>query len=279
MMLSVSNIAWTPEERLEAYDVLAEANFNGLEIAPGLFFHRDNDPFVPDAETARAALAETTARGLSLVSMQSLLFGVQGAALLGDAAERAAFEQGMIRAIDLAGRFEIPNIVFGSPGNRRIPEGMARDTAWAQAADIFHRLGDHAAAAGTTISMETNPAAYGTNFLTTLDETEAFVAQVDHPAITLILDLGAMHMNGTYNTVAARVKTLLPGLTHVHVSEPQLAPAPDDDTDLGPVLAALREGGYARAISIEMKRPEGGLQTLRDRVAALARAAMVEATA
>lgn len=279
MILSVSNIAWAPQERLEAYDLLAEANFTGLEIAPGLFFHRDNDPFVPEVATADAAIAEITARGLSLVSMQSLLFGVQGAALLGDADERTAFEQGMIRAIDLAGRFGIPNIVFGSPGNRRIPDGMARDVAWAQAADIFHRLGDHAAAAGTAISMETNPAAYGTNFLTTLDETEAFVAQVDHPAVTLILDLGAMHMNGTFDTVAARVKTLMPRLTHVHVSEPQLAAAPDDATDLVPVLAALRDAGYARATSIEMKRHEGGIKTLRDRIAALARAAEMEATA
>ncbi len=276
MILSVSNIAWMPEERLEVYDLMAEARFTGLEIAPGLFFHHDSDPFMPDAATAHAAIAEITARGLSLVSMQSLLFGVQGAALFGDADERAAFEHGMIRAIDLAGRFEIPNIVFGSPGNRRIPESMDHDAAWAKAVDIFNRLGDHAEASGTTISMETNPAAYGTNFLTTLDETEAFVALVDHPAVTLILDLGAMHMNGTYDTLAARAKTLVPRLTHVHVSEPHLAPAPDDATVLEPVLAALRDAGYTRATSIEMKRPDGGVKALRDRFAALTHAAMAQ---
>ena len=277
MKLAVSNIAWTPEERLAAYDLMAGAGITGLEIAPGLFFAGAEDPFVPDAATAEAALAEIAARGLSLVSMQALLFGVAGAALLGDAEERAAFVRGMTRAIDLAGRFGIPNLVFGSPGQRRIPEGMDPDDAREQAAETFRRLGDRAAAAGTAIAMESNPPAYGANFLTTLEEAESFVAQVDHPAVTLILDLGAMHMNGAFDTLAGRIPALVERLTHVHVSEPHLAPAPDDATDLAPVLTALRRAGYGRAVSIEMKRPEGGLDILRGRVDALVRAARAEA--
>jgi sugar phosphate isomerase/epimerase len=225
----------------------------------------------------KRALDEIAAHGLSLVSMQSLLFGVQGAALLGDPDARAAFARGMERAIELAGRFGIPNLVFGSPGQRRIPAGMDEPEARAQAAETFRRLGDRAAAAGTVIAMETNPVAYGANFLTTLEEAEAFVAQVDHPAVTLILDLGAMHMNGVFDTLPARAGELAPRLTHVHISEPHLAPAPDDSTDLAPLLLALRRVGYVRAVSIEMKRPEGGLAVLRGRLAALTRAVAVAA--
>ncbi|KLE32335.1 sugar phosphate isomerase/epimerase family protein [Aurantiacibacter luteus] len=270
MILSASNIAWAPEERLAAYDLMAEAGLQGLEIAPGLLFDAAEDPFLPDAATARVALDEIASRGLSLVSMQSLLFGVQGAALFGDAVARAAFTRGMTRAITLAGRFSIPNLVFGSPYQRRIPEGMSEREARAQAITIFHHIGDLAAAAGTVISIETIPVVYGANFLTTLEETEAFVAQVDHPAVTLILDLGAMHLNGDFDALPARVGALTPQLTHVHVSEPYLAPAPDDATDLTPVVSALRLAGYRRAVSIEMKRPEGGLEVLRGRLAALA---------
>lgn len=273
MILSVSNIAWLPEERCAAYRLLAEAEVPGLEIAPGLFFGTAEDPFVPDATTACTALDEIATHGLTLVSMQSLLFGVQGAALLGDADARAAFTSGMERAIDLAGRFGIPNLVFGSPGQRRIPEGMALPEARAQAAETFRRLGERAAAEGTVIAIESNPAAYGTNFLTTLEEAEAFVAQVDHPAVTLILDLGAMHLNDTFDTLPVQAGGLAPRLSHVHISEPYLAPAPDDTTDLAPVLLALGRGGYDRAVSIEMKRPEGGLAILRDRVKALRRVA------
>ena len=266
MKLAMSNIAWSPAERLEAYAILADAGITGLEIAPGLFFHAAEDPFVPEAAVAEAALAEAAGAGLTLVSMQSLLFGVSGAELFGDADARAAFITGMTRAIRLAGRFGIPNLVFGSPAQRRVPAGMAMADALEEAAAAFRQLGDLAAAEDTRITIEANPAAYGTNFCNTLEEAEAFAALVDHPAIALILDLGAMHMNGVFASVPERLPALTPRLNHVHVSEPDLAPAPADAAALAPVLQGLRTAGYAKAVSIEMKRPPEGLVAVRDAV-------------
>lgn len=265
----MSNIAWLPAERLEAYAILAEAGLTGLEVAPGLLFHAAEDAFDPDPATARDAMREVEGAGLTLVSMQSLLFGVEGAALFGTVPERAVFERSMIRAITLAGRFGIPNCVFGSPMQRRVPEGMAMAEALEQASEVFRRFGDAATAAGTRITIEANPAAYGTNFCNTLEEAEAFVALVDHPAITLILDCGAMHMNGSFASLPAKLPTLTPRLNHVHISEPHLAPAPADAAALVPVLRALRAEGYAKAVSIEMKRPEAGLAEVRRSVARL----------
>jgi sugar phosphate isomerase/epimerase len=263
MILAMSNIAWLPEERLAAYAILAEAGFTGLEIAPGLFFHAAEDPFAPDEASAATALAEIAETGLGLVSMQSLLFGVTGATLFGTPEARAAFETGIHRAIRLAGRFGIPNLVFGSPLQRRVPEGLAMDDARDEAAEVFRRLGDAAMTAGTRIAIEANPAAYGTNFCTTLDEALAFVALVDHPAIVPHLDLGAMHINGDFASVPARLPDLAPRLSHVHVSEPDLALAPADPAALVPVLNGLAAAGYARAVSIEMKRAPEGLAVVR----------------
>jgi sugar phosphate isomerase/epimerase len=269
MRLAMSNIAWLPAERLEAYAILAEAGLTGLEVAPGLLLHAADDPFDPDPATARDAMREVEGAGLTLVSMQSLLFGVEGAALFATADERTAFENGMLRAITLAGWLGIPNCVFGSPMQRRVPDGIAMADAVAQAAEVFRRLGDAASAAGTRITIEANPAAYGTNFCTTLEEAEAFVALVDHPAIALILDLGAMHMNDAFASVPARLPDLTPRLNHVHVSEPHLAPAPAEAAPLVPALRGLRAAGYAKAVSIEMKRPEAGLAEVRRCVARL----------
>jgi sugar phosphate isomerase/epimerase len=273
MKLAVSNIAWAAGERLEAYRILTESGITGLEIAPGLFFHTAEDPFAPDTAAAVSALAELRDAGLELVSMQSLLFGVTGAALFGRQEERAAFEAGMTRAIELAGRFAIPNCVFGSPRQRIVPDGLAMVTAREQAAEVFRRLGERAANLGTAIAIEANPARYGTNFLTRLDEAQAFVAEVDHPAIRLILDLGAAHINREFDTVPARIPALAGHLNHVHVSEPDLAPAPGETTDLVPVLRKLAAEGYARAVSIEMVRPAGGLFDLEAAVMRLVRAA------
>jgi sugar phosphate isomerase/epimerase len=272
MRLAMSNIAWLPDERLEAYAILAKSGFDGLEIAPGLFFHAVADPFSPDAKGARAALAEIADAGLGLVSMQSLLFGVEGAALFEGSEARAAFVAGMHRAIALAAQYGIPNLVFGSPLQRRVPEHMAMADALAVAADVFRDLGNVAVQAGTRIAIEANPAAYGTNFCTTLDEALGFVALVAHPAIVPHLDLGAMHMNGDFASVPARLPALAPRLSHVHVSEPGLAPAPADRVALQPVLEGLRAAGYARAVSIEMKRAPDGLASVRRAAASLAKA-------
>ena len=278
MILSVSNIAWAPEERLDAYRIMEAAGITGLEIAPGLFFPNAPDPFAPDDAAVTAALTEIKAYGLSLVSMQSLLFGVSGAALFGDGAARTAFIQGMSRAIDMAGRFGIPNLVFGSPMQRRIPEDMGHKEAFQHAVEVFHRLAERAVSAGTVISVETNPSAYGTNFLTTLDETIDFIAQVAHPAVALILDLGAMHMNAGFCTVAARIHKLVPILNHVHISEPWLAPAPADAASLAPVLSELKSAHYDKALSVEMKRNDGGLETLQKHIRILKQAMEVNPT-
>lgn len=263
MKLAMSNIAWAPEERLEAYAILGAAGFTGLEVAPGLFFHPAEDPFDPSEPVARTALAEIADAGLTLVSMQSLLFGVGGAALFEGEAPRAAFETGIHRAIRLAERFGIPNLVFGSPLQRRVPEGMVMARALDEAVAVFRRLGDAAAAAGTRIAIEANPAVYGTNFLNTLDQALDFVAKADHPAIVPHLDLGAMHINGDFRSVAGRLPGLALRLSHVHVSEPDLAPAPADPGALVPVLGGLAAAGYARAVSIEMKRATDGLAAVR----------------
>jgi sugar phosphate isomerase/epimerase len=222
----------------------------------------------------RGVLEEIAGAGLHLVSMQSLLFGVEGAALFGDPASRAAFEVAMRRAITLGGRLGIPNLVFGSPLQRRVPEGLAMEAAFDQGAEVFRRLGDHAAAHGTAIAIEANPAAYGTNFCTTLEEAKKFVTRVDHPQVRMILDIGAQIMNGALPATPALLPRILPRLNHVHVSEPDLAPAPAPGRadELVPLLRELAARGYEGAISIEMKRPAEGLPGVRAAAARLAEA-------
>lgn len=263
MKLSMSNIAWSPAERHDAYAAMVDADILGLEIAPGLFFDTAEDPFDPDEAVARAALDEVRAVGLTLVSMQSLLFGVKGAALFDGLEACRRFEAGMVRAIELAGRLGVPNLVFGSPRQRNVPREMTEAAALDHAAVIFRRLGDQAVFEGTKIAIEANPVAYGTNFLNTIDQAAEFVDLVDHPGIALILDLGAMHMNGGFDATPNRIPALLPRLNHVHISAPNLSMAPSDAAALVPILNALRTGNYAKAVSIEMKRAPEGLVAVK----------------
>lgn len=273
MKLAVSNIAWPPYDRLTAYELLERHAITGLEIAPGLFFEGADDPFRPDAATLTKVMSEIAAAGLQLVSMQSLLFGVEGAALFGPQEARKTLRAGMLRAIDLAEILEIPNLVFGAPKQRIVPKHMSSKQAQEEAAEIFAGLGDAAAAAGTRIAIEFNPAAYGTNFLTHAETAIDFVQRLDHPAVVLNFDIGAMHMNEDFDRLDILIPDTLDRIGHVHVSEPYLAPAPAQYGDAKHIFEVLRASGYVRWASLEMVTPEGGLNTLDRHVARLALAA------
>jgi len=250
--LAVSNIAWPDAEREAAYAILRAGGFTGLEIAPGLFLAGAADPFDPTHAEADAALSAMAAAGLELVSMQSLLFGVTGAALFEGEGPRAVFVAAMERAIELARRLGVPNLVFGSPRQRAYPDSLSAAEAGEQAAGVFRLLGDRALAAGTRIAMEPNGRAYGTNFLNRVEEAEAFVRMVDHPGVVLNFDIGALHMEGDFDRIEAIAAAALPTIGHVHLSEPGLAPAPADPEQAARAIRALEAAGYDRWYSIEM---------------------------
>lgn len=275
MKFSVSNIAWTPEERLPAYAVMADAGMDALEIAPGLLFASEPEPISPSDAAVKLALGEIASAGLQLVSMQALLFGVQGAALFGTTQERACFDAAMLRAIQLAGRLEIGNLVFGSPKQRIVPPEMPFAEAHKIAAEAFARLGDAAQAVGTRIAIEPNPAEYGTNFLNTHAEALAFVEAVDHQGISGIIDTGAMAMNGEgFDQMGPQG---IGRVGHVHLSAPHLGVAPPTQDSAQMILQGLRGLGYAGTVSIEMKRGQDGMLDLERCVARLMSAARDQA--
>lgn len=253
MKFAVSNIAWPFESRLAVYNALSAHDFDGLEIAPGLFFFDAEDPFVPSAQDYKRAMSEIADAGFSLVSMQSLLFGIEGAALFegDDALHR--FEHGIARAIHLAGRLQIPNLVFGAPKQRIVPSGITQQEAADRAADVFRRLGDIAKSEGTQVSIEANPAVFGTNFLTHGQQALEFARMVAHPAVRFILDIGAMYTNDEFDETLALIENADGYLSHVHFSEPGLAPAPADTADAENVIKALTAAKYNAAVSIEMR--------------------------
>lgn len=254
MRYAVSNIAWRPEQRVTAYRLMRETGFTGLEIAPGLFLPEADDPFDPSEKFARAALDEAKDFDVQVVSMQSLLFGRTDAKLFGNNRERRAFVEGLEASITLAERLGIGNLVFGSPTQRIVPEGLSWDEALQESGEVFRALAEKAKANSTVIAIEPNPAEYGTNFLTNLAETTAFVRQVNHPALRLNLDLGALIMNGELGHFRFADHSDL--VSHVHVSAPMLAPAPID-TGMARAIHDRIGCHWNGWLSIEMRQVEG----------------------
>lgn len=257
MKLAISNIAW-PADRLEdALTIMQKYGARGLEIAPGLAFYKDDNPFVPADKSISDFLQLLSAYDVGPVSMQSLLYGVEGALLFGNEDEQQRFKTGLMAAIQLAERIAIPNLVMGCPRNRIIPPDMDDAAAIANAIGAFYELGDHARRAGVKLALEPNPAEYGTNFLNTMLQTIDFAEQVDHEAVTVNFDIGALYMTGEIEDADQLLDKAASRISHVHISQPNLEPAPKSAEQLSSIAAKIAGRNYQDWFSIEMRAVEG----------------------
>ncbi len=254
MKLAVSNIAWDANDQDKAYALLRDQGVAGLEIAPGLLLPGQVDPLKADMSACAQAKDQASRFGLQLVSMQSLLFGAPQAQLFGDSHGQAIFLSTMTGAIELASRLDIPNLVLGSPKQRGIPDGMEFDLAKKMWRKSLRAIGDVARSHGVVVALEPNPAPYGTNFMNTLIDTMAVINDVEHPAILLNLDLGAMIMTGEISKIDDLLDEAFHLVHHVHVSAPYLEEITPHAREVGVFLDALGRRGWQKWISIEMRQ-------------------------
>ncbi|MVB09932.1 Xylose isomerase-like TIM barrel [Caprobacter fermentans] len=250
MKLSVSNIAWKAEQDEEVYSEMSRLGFTGLEIAPTRILTMP--VYEKAGEAALFAQNLQTRRGLRIVSMQSIWFG-RTENLFGPRQERETLMDYTRGAIDFASACGCMNLVFGCPRNRVMQSAGQYPLAVA----FFQETADYALKNGTVISLEANPAVYGTNFINTTLEAAELVERVNSPGFRLNLDFGTMLENHEEPEAVAYV---LPLVHHVHISEPGLGPV-HSRPEHAELMRLLRRSGYAGYVSLEMKNP-GNLQTV-----------------
>jgi len=129
--------------------------------------------------------------------------------------------------------------------------------AIANAVDVFFELGDHASKAGVKLALEPNPTEYGTNFLNTMLQTINFAEQVDHEAVTVNFDIGALYMTGEIDDADRLLDKAANRISHVHISEPNLEPAPKHAEQFSRIAAKIVGRGYEDWFSIEMRAAKG----------------------
>ena len=162
------------------------------------------------------------------------------------------------KCVDLGALLGAKSLVFGSPKNRKIPEGVSSVETMEIAASFFSDLGDYANNRGCFISLEANPELYGTNFLNYTHEVCDFVRELNSPGVRVNLDIGTIKINKRdYQSV---VEATLPFTGHIHISEPMLElVASDVDAGKHKVVAELiKSSGYCNWVSIEMKSGVSG---------------------
>jgi D-psicose/D-tagatose/L-ribulose 3-epimerase len=246
MRLAISNIAWETAEDEKVARLLKRTGLGAIDVAPGKYFP---DPAKSSDEDVARVRTWWSDRGVEITGMQALLFGTTGLNVFGPPEVQDAMLQHLTAVCRIGAGLGARRLVFGSPKNRD-RNGLTDQEAMDVAVPFFRRLGDIAQSYGVVLCLETNPTCYGANFMITSAETALVVEQVNHPAIRMQLDTGALTINHEHPDSVLKEFARLIG--HVHASEPDLLPLGDGGTDHGKVGTLLEEYLPNHVVSIEM---------------------------
>jgi len=251
MKFAISNIAWEAKDDEYMMGELPRHGIEALEIAPTRVFPETPYQRLPEARAFAQKLKED--HDFPICSMQSIWYR-RTESIFGAPAEVNALIEYTNEAVLFAEAIGCPNLVFGSPKNRIIPEGSTPE----HAADFFRSIGDFAAEHGASIALEAVPVSYGTNFLNRTEDVFEYVQMVGSKGLKMNLDFGTILTNGEDPSDVARY---VPYVNHVHISENALAGV-ERREEHAVFLDALAKAGYSRCVSIEMRNQEDPAKVL-----------------
>lgn len=248
MKFAFSNIAWPKQLDRDIATLLSKNGIDQIEIAPTLSFEGNPSP---DSSRVQIERKFWESYGISIVALQSLLFGRPELQIFGDEQSRNNLISHLYSQFNVAAELGATKLVFGSPKNRVVPEGMPNGVAWDIALNTFNRLGELAKECGVTLCIEPNPSVYGCNFITNANEGLRFANEVDSKGIGLHLDTACMALSGDpYEESIVEAGDLF---SHIHLSAAGLGPLEDFFVDHKRVFSGLQQSEYKGTVSVEMR--------------------------
>ncbi len=225
----------------------ASVGFTGLEVAPFALADHINKI----SSDQRKALRTTAERhGLEIMGLHWLLAKTEGLHLTtADDSVRTATTEYLIQLGDLCGDLGGTVMVFGSPFQRNLEEGVSPEQAFENATEVFKNAMPRIADRGVSLLMEPLTTKE-TNFINTCDQAAELISAVDNPFFALHQDVKAMLGEGTP----------LPGIIekhkditrHFHVNDTNLLGPGMGETDYHPIFKALQETEYDGWVSVEV---------------------------
>lgn len=164
-----------------------------------------------------------------------------------DPAVREQARQFVRELVTAADKFHAPVIIGSMQG--RWGNGLTRDEALGWLAESLTELGDHAAQYGVPLIYEPLNR-YETNLIHTLADGVAFVERHGLTNVKLLADL--FHMNIEEADLPAAVRAAGSHVGHVHFGDSNRRAVGGGHTPMGPIIAALRDVGYAGYLSAEV---------------------------
>jgi sugar phosphate isomerase/epimerase len=149
--------------------------------------------------------------------------------------------------IELAGSFGAPAIIGSMQG--RLEGNQNREQACDWLRDALNVLGEQAATHGVPLLVEPLNH-YETNLLNRLGQTASFLQTLTTPNVRILADL--FHMNIEEPDLAAAIREAGPFIGHIHFADSNRQAMGFGHTDVGPVMSAIRQIGYAGYLSAEI---------------------------
>ncbi len=250
MKLSVSNIAWEPDELDDHLQLIKRCGCHGVEIAPGLIWE---EPVTSTAKERKQFKKRIESFGLKVVGLHALLFTRPDLELFGPPESRGKLGEYLNELFALCHDLGGKTLIFGSPKNRN-RHGKDIKECMRIAKDFFAGLAPAAKKSEVILCLEPL-SVQESDFLTTSEQGAALIEAIGHPHIGLHLDAKAMFESGEdFKQVFSELGPLV---RHFHVGDSGLTPPGSKGFDHRIPGRVLRDTGYKNYVSIEMRRGFG----------------------
>jgi len=248
MRISLCNevIAELPFERQCA--LAAALGYDGLEIAPMTLAE---DPTRLSGTQIAELRSAASAAGIAITGLHYLLRAPAGLSITSaDAGVRKRSIAVMRALCGLCAALGGKLLVHGSPDQRLLDAGDEADGR-KRGTECFAAVADAARDAGVTYCVE--PLARNqTGFVNTVAEAAAIVETIGSPALRTMIDCSAAGQSEAEPVDALVARWLPTGLiAHMHFNDPNRRGPGEGDLAFGPILKALRDGGYKGNAAIE----------------------------
>jgi 5-keto-L-gluconate epimerase len=224
-------------------DELAKAaglGYDGVELIT-------TDPAGIDREALRLLLSEHKLR-VSAVASGGMAFAAKLTLLHPDALIAKTARERLEQMIDLAADIEAPVVTVGSFRGRVVGDaGSSRQ----QLADILCGAGDHALRRNVRLALEPLNR-YEGDLLYTAAETLAYVEELNHPAVGILLD--TYHVNIEERSWTEPFADVMAAgkLFYVHLGDNNRRPPGQGLIDFPAILRTLHRGGYEGWLTAEL---------------------------
>ncbi len=157
----------------------------------------------------------------------------------------------LCRCVEIARQLESECLSFWSGSLRDTADN---DNAWHWLVDACRRLADYAGARGVRLAFEPEPGM----LVARMADFDRLWAEVGRPDFGLTLDLGHVHCLGD-GPIDECVRKYSDRLYNVHIEDMRRGIHEhlrfgEGEIEFAPVLAALRECGYAGGVHVELSR-------------------------